>query len=102
MNQDQFNQLASQGHNRIPLYRCISADLDTPLSAWLKLANGKHTFLLESVEGGARWGRYSIIGLSANFRFQVFDRTFREYAYDTLVDEYEVDDIKQIYYSQKP
>ena len=93
MNQDQFNQLASQGHNRIPLYRCISADLDTPLSAWLKLANGKHTFLLESVEGGARWGRYSIIGLSANFRFQVFDRTFREYAYDTLVDEYEVDDV---------
>ncbi|WP_099019474.1 anthranilate synthase component I [Marinicella litoralis] len=95
MNQEQFKQMAAAGHNRIPLYRCISADLDTPLSAWLKLANGKHTFLLESVEGGARWGRYSIIGLSANFRFQVHGRKFQEFAYDTLVDEYEVEDVLQ-------
>ncbi len=95
MKKERFNQLAAAGHNRIPLYQCISADLDTPLSAWLKLANGKHTFLLESVEGGARWGRYSIIGLSANFRFQVYGRQFREFAYDTLIDEYEVDDVLQ-------
>ncbi len=95
MNQDQFKQMAAQGHNRIPLYRCISADLDTPLSAWLKLANGKHTFLLESVEGGARWGRYSIIGLSASFRFQVHGTRFQEFEYDALVDEYEVDDVLQ-------
>jgi len=95
MNLEQFNQMAEAGHNRIPLYRCISADLDTPLSAWLKLANGKHTFLLESVEGGDRWGRYSIIGLSANFRFQVHGKKFQEFAYDTLVDEYEVDDVLQ-------
>jgi anthranilate synthase component 1 len=95
MKQEQFQQLADQGHNRIPLYRCVSADLDTPLSAWLKLANGQHTFLLESVEGGAQWGRYSIIGLSANFRFEVHDRRFREYAYDTLIDDYEVDDVLQ-------
>jgi anthranilate synthase component 1 len=89
----QFDLLAAKGHNRIPMYRCISADLDTPLSAWLKLANGKHTFLLESVEGGAQWGRYSIIGLSANFRFQVHGKQFQEFAYDTLVDEYEVEDV---------
>lgn len=95
MNQQQFQQMADQGHNRIPLYRCVSADLDTPLSAWLKLANGQHTFLLESVEGGAQWGRYSIIGLSANFRFEVAGRRFREFAYDTLIDEYEVDDVLQ-------
>ncbi len=95
INQEKFQQLASQGHNRIPLYRCISADLDTPLSAWLKLANGKNTFLLESVEGGARWGRYSIIGLSANFRFQVHGQKFQEFEYDTLVSEYEVDDVLQ-------
>ncbi len=93
MDKNKFKQLAAQGHNRIPMYRCISADLDTPLSAWLKLANGKHTFLLESVEGGARWGRYSIIGLSANFRFQVSGQRFKEFAYDTLVDEYEVEDV---------
>ncbi len=91
----QFEQMAEAGHNRIPLYQCISADLDTPLSAWLKLANGKHTFLLESVEGGANWGRYSIIGLSANFRFHVHGRKFQEFAYDTLIDEYEVEDVLQ-------
>ena len=95
IDQQQFQQWAEQGHTRIPLYRCISADLDTPLSAWLKLANGKNTFLLESVEGGARWGRYSIIGLSANFRFQVHGQKFQEFEYDTLVSEYEVDDVLQ-------
>ncbi len=93
MDKNKFKQLTAQGYNRIPMYRCISADLDTPLSAWLKLANGKHTFLLESVEGGAQWGRYSIIGLSANFRFEVNGQRFKEFAYDTLVDEYEVEDV---------
>lgn len=95
MSKNQFCALAEQGYNRIPLYRCISADLDTPLSAWLKLANGKHTFLLESVEGGARWGRYSIIGLSADFRFEVHGQQFREFSFDTLVEEYKVDDVLQ-------
>lgn len=95
MEHAQFKSWAEQGHNRIPIYQCISADLDTPLSAWLKLANGKHTFLLESVEGGARWGRYSIIGLSASFRFQVRGQHFKEFAYDALVDEYQSNDVLQ-------
>jgi len=95
IDKQQFEQMAAAGHNRIPLYRCVSADLDTPLSAWLKLANGKHTYLLESVEGGAQWGRYSIIGLSASFRFQVNGNHFQEFAYDTLINEYDVDDVLQ-------
>lgn len=95
MDQSQFDQWVAQGHNRIPIYQCISADLDTPLSAWLKLANGEHTFLLESVEGGARWGRYSIIGLSAAFRFQVFGQQFKEYHYDRLTSSYECEDVLQ-------
>ena len=52
-------------YERIPLTRRVLADLDTPLSVYAKLAQGKHSFLLESVEGGEKWGRYSIIGLPA-------------------------------------
>ncbi len=65
LDQDQFDALAREGHNRIPLVREVLSDLDTPLSVYLKLADGPYTFLFESVEGGANWGRYSIIGLPA-------------------------------------
>src|SRR5262245_51954527 len=62
----EFNSLASQGYNRIPLITEAFADLETPLSLYLKLAgNGKFSFLLESVVGGERFGRYSFIGLPA-------------------------------------
>lgn len=60
-----FDALAAQGHTRIPLVREVFSDLDTPQSVYLKLADGPYTFLFESVEGGATWGRYSIIGLPA-------------------------------------
>ena len=61
----QFQQYASNGHTRIPVVREVLSDLDTPLSVYLKLADAPHTYLLESVEGGERFGRYSIIGLPA-------------------------------------
>jgi anthranilate synthase component 1 len=62
----EFKSLASQGYNRIPLLSEAFADLETPLSLYLKLAGGaKHSFLLESVVGGERFGRYSFIGLPA-------------------------------------
>jgi anthranilate synthase component 1 len=60
-----FSQYAAEGYNRIPLMREILADLDTPLSAYLKLAKGPYSYLFESVQGGEQWGRYSIIGLPA-------------------------------------
>ncbi len=60
-----FAALARQGYNRIPLSREVLADLDTPLSAYLKLVDGPYAYLLESVQGGEKWGRYSIIGLPA-------------------------------------
>ncbi|HEC85899.1 MAG: anthranilate synthase component I [Candidatus Parabeggiatoa sp. nov. 2] len=65
MTPEQFSQLAAEGYNRIPICREILADLDTPLTAYLKLAKGPYSYLLESVEGGEKWGRYSIIGLPA-------------------------------------
>ena len=62
----EFKSLAAQGYNRIPLLSEAFADLETPLSLYLKLAGGaKHSFLLESVVGGERFGRYSFIGLPA-------------------------------------
>ena len=63
--QEQFQQYAADGHTRIPVVREVLSDLDTPLSVYLKLADGPHTYLFESVEGGERFGRYSIIGLPA-------------------------------------
>lgn len=65
ISQAEFDALAAQGYNRIPVAREVFSDLDTPLSVYLKLADGPHTFLFESVEGGESWGRYSIIGLPA-------------------------------------
>ena len=62
---DEFRALADAGYNRIPVVREVLSDLDTPLSVYLKLADGPHTYLFESVEGGETWGRYSIIGLPA-------------------------------------
>ena len=63
----EFKSLAAQGFNRIPLIAEAFADLETPLSLYLKLAggSGRHSFLLESVVGGERFGRYSFIGLPA-------------------------------------
>lgn len=63
MTPEQFHDLAGQDYNRIPLTREILADLDTPLSTFLKLGGGQYSYLFESVHGGEKWGRYSIIGL---------------------------------------
>ncbi|MEO8537868.1 MAG: anthranilate synthase component I [Betaproteobacteria bacterium] len=71
MTEAEFKALAAQGYNRIPLVLESFADLDTPLSLYLKLAHGHYTFLLESVVGGERFGRYSFIGLPAKVRLRV-------------------------------
>jgi len=65
MTEEEFKRLAAQGYNRVPLVAEIFADLDTPLSVYLKLANRPNTYLLESVVGGERFGRYSFVGLEA-------------------------------------
>jgi len=72
MTPERFSELASQGYNRIPVMREVLADLDTPLSTYLKLAHGPYSYLLESVQGGEKWGRYSIIGLPCRTVLKVF------------------------------
>ena len=71
MTETEFNHLAAQGYNRIPVVLETFADLDTPLSIYLKLANRSYSYLLESVQGGERFGRYSFIGLPAVIRIEV-------------------------------
>ncbi|MEQ1813197.1 MAG: anthranilate synthase component I [Candidatus Nitrotoga sp.] len=71
INKEEFNHLAEQGYNRIPLVIDTFADLDTPLSLYLKLANQPFSYLLESVQGGERFGRYSFIGLPSDTRLTV-------------------------------
>jgi anthranilate synthase component I len=68
--ESEFRALAALGYNRIPLVLETFADLDTPLSLYLKLAQQHYTFLLESVVGGERFGRYSFIGLPAKIRIR--------------------------------
>lgn len=74
MTEAEFRALAAQGYNRIPLVLESFADLDTPLSLYLKLANRPYSFLLESVVGGERFGRYSFIGLPADVHLRARGR----------------------------
>ncbi|SHE22553.1 anthranilate synthase component I [methanotrophic endosymbiont of Bathymodiolus puteoserpentis (Logatchev)] len=77
MTPEQFKQYAEQGYNRIPITREVLADLDTPLSAYLKLADGAYSYLFESVHGGEQWGRYSIIGLPCQELVKIFGNDIR-------------------------
>lgn len=95
MTEAEFDRLAAAGYNRVPVVLETFADLDTPLSIYLKLANQPYSYLLESVVGGERFGRYSFIGLAASTRIEVRDHscievrggveTLREQSDDPLV-----------------
>jgi anthranilate synthase component 1 len=89
---DEFRQLAAAGHNRIPVVREVLSDLDTPLSVYLKLADGPHTYLFESVEGGETWGRYSIIGLPARRTYTFRGDTLEVREHGDLVETRELAD----------
>ncbi len=87
MTPEQFQQLASDGYNRIPVTREVLADLDTPLSTYLKLANGPYSYLFESVQGGEKWGRYSIIGLPCRTVVRIHGERIQVQADGDLVEE---------------
>jgi anthranilate synthase component 1 len=93
MTELEFKSLATQGYNRIPLIAEAFADLETPLTLYLKLAqaknNGKNTFLLESVVGGERFGRYSFIGLSANTLLRSHGNKTEVVKNDAVIEFYE-------------
>ncbi|MFV1873808.1 MAG: anthranilate synthase component I [Oleiphilus sp.] len=92
MTPELFTSLASQGYNRIPVTREVLADLDTPLSSYLKLADGKYSYLLESVHGGEKWGRYSIIGLPCQQVLKISGHRATLELNGEVIEEHELDD----------
>ena len=91
MTEAEFRALAAQGYNRIPLVLETFADLDTPLSLYVKLANEPYTYLLESVVGGERFGRYSFIGLPARIRIRARGTAIEVDDAGTIVERHEGD-----------
>jgi len=87
-----FAELAAEGYNRIPVVHTVLADLETPLSTYLKLARGPYSYLLESAEGGEQWGRYSFIGLPARTVLEVRGRRIRVMTDGEEVEGLESDD----------
>ena len=79
-------------YRRVPVVHEALADLDTPLSVYLKLARGPYSYLLESAQGGEKWGRYSIIGLPARTVLKVNDRRVQVLTDNEIVEEVETDD----------
>lgn len=88
----QFQQYAADGFTLVPIVREVLSDLDTPLSVYLKLADGPHTYLFESVEGGERFGRYSIIGLPARTVYEFRGHTLAVREHGDVVECREVAD----------
>ena len=88
----QFDRYAADGCTLVPVVREVLSDLDTPLSVYLKLADGPHTYLFESVEGGERFGRYSIIGLPARRVYEFRGHTLDVREHGEVVETREVAD----------
>ncbi|HID00830.1 MAG TPA: anthranilate synthase component I [Piscirickettsiaceae bacterium] len=79
-------------YDRVPLVRTLLSDFDTPLSVWHKLVDGPWAYLLESVQGGEKWGRYSIIGLPSRERIEVRGHRVRQWVGGQVVLDEAVDD----------
>jgi len=92
MSPEKFAALQAQGYNRVPVVREVLADLDTPLSVYLKLVEGPFGFLFESVHGGEKWGRYSIIGLPCRTVLRVSGDEVSVSVDGAVVERHQVDD----------
>ena len=94
--QSEFTSLAKslteQGYTHVPIVRETLADLDTPVSTYLKLANKPYSYLFESVQGGSKWGRYSIIGLPSNEIYRFFGHEMSHERDGQIVSQTTVDD----------
>ena len=92
MTPEAFAALAAEGYNRIPVSMEVLADLETPVSTYRKLASGPFSYLFESVQGGEKWGRYSIIGLPCRRLVKVFGRRVEQWCDGRLERREEVPD----------
>ena len=92
MTKEQFNDLAKQGYNLIPVAKQILADVDTPVSVYAKLAHKPYTYLFESVQGGEKWARYSMIGLACKKVVKIFGSTIHIEVDGQLAEKFDVED----------
>ncbi|MDB3972643.1 anthranilate synthase component I, partial [Candidatus Thioglobus sp.] len=92
MNKTSFNEYIDQGYNHIPVFRDVVLDTDTALGLYLKLANNTYSYLFESVQGGEKWGRYSIIGLHAQTVIKVFDYEIQIEKDSNIIERFQVED----------
>ena len=92
MNPQDFAALAAQDYNRIPVSTEVLADLETPISSYRKLAEGPYSYFFESVQGGEKWGRYSIIGLPCRTVLKVFGHRAQVWVDGELSESTEVED----------
>ena len=92
MTREEFLRLAAAGYNRIPMALETLGDFDTPLSIYLKLADAPNSYLLESVQGGEKWGRYSIIGLPARTVLRVHGHQVTVSVDGQIVEQLDSDD----------
>jgi anthranilate synthase component 1 len=92
LKKSEFDTYAAEGYTRIPLVREVLADLDTPLSTYIKLAGDRYSYLFESVSGSEQASRYSIIGLSANRLLRVSANRVELVENDSVVESFESDD----------
>ena len=92
MTREEFLRLAAQGYNRIPLSFETLADFDTPLSLYLKLADAPYSYLLESAQGGEKWGRYSIIGLPCRTILRAYEHRVTVSVDEQQIEQHDCDD----------
>lgn len=92
MNKSSFDKYVADGYNHIPVFKEVALDTDTALGLYLKLANSAYSYLFESVQGGEKWGRYSIIGLPAQTVVKVFDYEVHIEKNSNLVESFTVED----------
>ncbi len=88
----EFQQLKDKGYTHIPFQREVLADFDTPLSTYCKLARQPYSYLFESVQGGEKWGRFSIIGLPNSTRMEVYEDEVTIVKSNSIVERWTSDD----------
>ena len=103
LTEEKFNEYKEQGYTHVPFVKEVIADFDTPLSTYYKLAREPYTYLFESVQGGEKWGRFSIIGLPNSTRIEVFDQMISIYKSGQVIEQWSsvdpLEDIKEFHQS---
>jgi anthranilate synthase component 1 len=93
MTPEQYAQLGKDGYNHVPVVRQMFADLDTPLSCYVKVASGPYSYLLESAaQGGEKWARYSLVGLPSDYIVKIFGHDITVEQAGVVTEQFQCDD----------